>query len=76
MPSRQQDIFLQVLDADTRNAMLEQYPSMAGVRYTPMVPVDRETFVSESQRIDWLDPPEEAIGIPLSTLLSRILGDD
>jgi len=35
MPSRQQDIFLQVLDADTRKAMVEQYPSMAGVRYTP-----------------------------------------
>ncbi|KAI8574991.1 hypothetical protein K450DRAFT_263861 [Umbelopsis ramanniana AG] len=35
MPSGQQDIFLQVLDADTRKNMVEQYPVIAGVRYTP-----------------------------------------
>jgi hypothetical protein len=42
-----------------------------------MVPVDEETFV-ESQVTDWLYQPEgatEAIGMPPSILLSRILGD-
>jgi len=35
MPSRQHDIFLQVLDAETRKNIVEQYPPMAGLRYTP-----------------------------------------
>jgi hypothetical protein len=34
MPSREQ-IILQVLDAETRKNIVEQYPAMAGVRYTP-----------------------------------------
>ncbi|CAO3669050.1 unnamed protein product [Umbelopsis ramanniana] len=41
-----------------------------------MVPVEGETFVSESQVIGRLDQPEGAIGIPLSSLLSRILGEN
>jgi hypothetical protein len=39
-----------------------------------MRPVEGETPVSEIQVISWLDQPEVAIGIPLSTLLSRIMG--
>ncbi|GAB5594026.1 hypothetical protein Unana1_08926 [Umbelopsis nana] len=35
MPSRQHDIFRQVLDAETRKIIVEQYPPMAGLRYIP-----------------------------------------
>lgn len=41
-----------------------------------MVPVAGETSVSESQVIGWLDQPEGATGIPLSTLLSHIMGEN
>jgi hypothetical protein len=41
-----------------------------------MTPVAGEMLVSETQVTDWLDQPEGAIGIPLSSLLSRIVGEN